>query len=83
MLFELLRIYFLGANIDVVCDDWTAMHVACFNKSSHMIRKLVEGGANVNFVGEWSYAPINMLFIEFAQREKYIQPCQDEWVVHR
>lgn len=66
-----------------MCEDWTAMHIACFNKTSSMIRLLVEFGANVNLIGDWSYAPVNMLFVEFSKREQYLQPCNDEWLVKR
>ena len=48
-----------------------------------MIKLLVETGADVNAVGDWSYAPINMLFVEFAKRERYMQPCYDEWLIMR
>lgn len=74
---------FSGSNVNVICDDWAAIHVACFNKLPNMIRLLVQNGADVNIVGDWSYAPINMLFIEYAKRERYIQPCYDEWLIKR
>jgi len=66
-----------------MCDDWCALHIACFNKTHFIIKLLVEYGANVNLIGDWGYTPINFLFVEYARREKYIIPAYDEWLQHR
>ena len=79
----LLFMLLVGSNIDVMCEEWAPIHVACFNKTFSMIRLLVEAGANVNLIGDWSYAPINMIFVEFSKREQYLQACNDEWLVKR
>ena len=57
--------------------------MACFKKSAAMIKLLVSVGANVNIVGEWTYAPVNMLFIDYSAKVKLLSECHDEWLITR
>ncbi|XP_067948657.1 ankyrin repeat and SOCS box protein 3-like isoform X2 [Watersipora subatra] len=72
-----------GSNVNILCDEWTPLHVACFRKSAHVIRALVDLGANVNAMGEWTYCPINMIFVEHSKKVQLIHDCQDEWLIKR
>lgn len=76
-------LFTLGSNVNVVCDDWTPLHIACFGKKVGMIRLLVGSGANTNIIGEWSYTPINMLFMEYSQKTLMLHICEDEWLIKR
>ncbi|XP_064628840.1 ankyrin repeat and SOCS box protein 9-like [Lineus longissimus] len=68
-----------GTNINARTpgNEWTALHIACFNKQAEMIELLLEYSPKVNSLSYGALIPISLIFMSLNEEDKKLRTCRD------